>query len=655
MLKKLILISIALAGFQLSVVDAQSISRKVVSSTGGTLTGGSNQITFTIGETVIPTLSAGSNVITQGFQQPGEQIVTGTVASICQGSSVSVPYTAIDIGGGNIFTAQLSDAAGSFASPVAIGTLAGNASGSINATIPIGTVAGNGYKIRVVATVPQTIGSESPAFSIYENPAVVITAPTAMLCNGATGTATANVTGGTAAYTYAWSNSATGNSVAGLGAGTYSVVVTDANGCVGTSTDFVLQENILNAINVVSSDYNGSNISCAGAADGEITINPTSFVITPPVPSAGPFEYSMSGGPAQSSNVFAGLSAGYYGFTVTDLSTGCVFTDTTVTLVDPTPVGATATVNNNGCFGGNNGSATANGSGGTGVYTYNWLTPVPKQTQTNNEIPAGTWTVVVTDANGCTATATVTIVEPPQLTVTLGPDKVVLYGGLGQNGCTNLVSTVGGGTAPYTYVWSATHPNPAIPGMTTGTINVCNMTDTTYSYTVIVTDANGCTASATVLVLYANIDCSSNNNNTKIKICRVPPGNPANCQTICISINAVPALLANGSYLGPCLPNCALPARPAQGAITQTFNSELNVYPNPVSGVLHVAFRSEWSEAESIVITDLQGRVVNAISLEGTFAFEREIDMSNLIEGIYFINVMDKGSLIKSAKVIKLK
>src|SRR5947207_3628930 len=106
-----------------AVIDAsaQNISRKVISSAGGTLTGGSNKITFTIGETVIPTFSSGSNIITQGFQQPGEQIKTGAIASpICAGATISVLYTAIDIGNGNIFTAQLSNASGSFASPVNI-------------------------------------------------------------------------------------------------------------------------------------------------------------------------------------------------------------------------------------------------------------------------------------------------------------------------------------------------------------------------------------------------------------------------------------------------------------------------------------------------------------------------------------------------------
>jgi hypothetical protein len=143
-----------------SIANAQTISRKVVSNGGGILTAGGSQITFTIGETLITSLSASGAMITQGFQQPGEQIKTGTVSStICGGNNFSLSFTANDIGGGNVFTAQLSNAAGSFASPVAIGTLYGNASaGIINVTIPTNTIRGTGYRIRVTSSSPANIG-----------------------------------------------------------------------------------------------------------------------------------------------------------------------------------------------------------------------------------------------------------------------------------------------------------------------------------------------------------------------------------------------------------------------------------------------------------------------------------------------------------------
>ncbi|WP_290842198.1 MopE-related protein [Flavobacterium sp.] len=92
-------------------------------------------------------------------------ISTGTVsaASVCQGGSISVPYTISgNFAANNTFTAQLSNASGSFASPTSIGTLANtNASGTINATIPTGQAAGTGYRIRVISNQSARIGSDN--------------------------------------------------------------------------------------------------------------------------------------------------------------------------------------------------------------------------------------------------------------------------------------------------------------------------------------------------------------------------------------------------------------------------------------------------------------------------------------------------------------
>lgn len=163
-------------------MQAQTIARKSISSAGGTLTGGGNMITFNIGETMIPTLSGGGSILTQGFEQPGEQIRTGSVVtSLCAGMPISVPFTAIDIVAGNTFTAQLSNASGSFSAPVTIGTLAGYASGTINATIPVGTTAGTGYRIRVVSDKPVALGMNNGVNIAILKPAPVAKCRTAVV------------------------------------------------------------------------------------------------------------------------------------------------------------------------------------------------------------------------------------------------------------------------------------------------------------------------------------------------------------------------------------------------------------------------------------------------------------------------------------------
>jgi hypothetical protein len=203
MYKKLLFMALIMT--QWSFVNSQTISRKSVSSSGGTMTGGSLVITFNIGETVIPTLSAGSNIITQGFEQPGEQIQLGIIpGNACAGSTLNIPFTAADLLATNTYTAQLSDATGSFASPVDIGTLAGNSNaGTIITTIPASTPSGIGYKIRITGSVPLTISVPSADITILNPPTPVSTGGT--IYNGQSISLTATgCTGTLGTFTLRW-------------------------------------------------------------------------------------------------------------------------------------------------------------------------------------------------------------------------------------------------------------------------------------------------------------------------------------------------------------------------------------------------------------------------------------------------------------------
>ncbi len=513
------------------------------------------------------------------------------------------------------------------------------------------------YSATVTNSVTGCSRTESITINVEPTPTPVVTQTVGNnpLCLGQTATLVSGYTN--PAYSYAWSNFNNQPSISVSAPGNYSVVVTTGvAGCVGYSTPFVLKRNVLSAVATVTSNYNGSQISCYGSTDGVITLAPTSLIVTPPVPSPGPLMYAKNGGTPQSSPIFTGLGQGNYTFTVTDTYTGCTFTSVKGT-VEPPPVIVSAAVNNNvSCFGQSNGSATATASGGTGVLTYAWNTPIPKQTPTNNEMPAGTWTVTVTDANGCTATATVTITQPNTLTVTLGDNQLVGYGISGYTGCTTLNALTAGGTAPNTYVWTNVTASSALPSVTNAQ-QVCNpvgnTVDILVTYKVVVTDANGCTASALVTVNYVNVDCSTPGT-TKIKVCHVPPGNQSACKTMCISPSAWPGLQGGSpqSYLGKCKPNCALPAR----TVTEMpvgLQSELNVYPNPTNGYLRIDYVSEWSEAEAIIVMDMQGRVVKEMLVQGGLEIHTDIDLAGLNNGIYFINVMNQGAMVKSAKVIK--
>lgn len=250
-MKKIILLLIGLAG--VIGVSAQTIGRKAISAGGGTLTNGNTQVTYNIGEIFNASLSSGPVLLTQGFEQPGEQIKTGTIASpLCANSTVSIAFTTADIGGNNVYTAQLSNVNGSFASPVNIGTLSGNATTcSINAVIPLNTLPGNVYRIRVIGSNPPVKGTDNGInLTIHTPPTIVcpgniIVNTTPGLCNAAVNYSTV-VTGSPApVVTYVFSG-ATNGSGSGNGSGSLftrgitTVTVTATNHCDTKTCSFTV-------------------------------------------------------------------------------------------------------------------------------------------------------------------------------------------------------------------------------------------------------------------------------------------------------------------------------------------------------------------------------------------------------------------------------
>lgn len=117
-----------------------------------------------------------------------------------------------------------------------------------------------------------------------------------------------------------------------------------------------------------------------------------------------------------------------------------------------------------------------------------------------------------------------------------------------------LQACVTGGEAPYTFTWSGGSSFFQVDDATCS--NLAVQPGATTTYTVTVTDARGCTTTDEVTVNVIDVSCGNNPNNPKVLVCKVPPGNPANAHTICVSPNAVPAHLATGSFIGPCNNPC---------------------------------------------------------------------------------------------------
>lgn len=133
------------------------------------------------------------------------------------------------------------------------------------------------------------------------------------------------------------------------------------------------------------------------------------------------------------------------------------------------------------CPGGSDGSIDVSVSAGTAPYAYSWSSGGNVNPATG--LAAGTYTVTVTDDNGCTSTLAATINEPPVITLT--PATTTAHCGLA-DGTGDF--TPAGGTPGYSFVWSDGSVNQQIQNVTAGT------------YTVTVTDANGCTESASLII-----------------------------------------------------------------------------------------------------------------------------------------------------------
>ena len=335
-----------------------------------------------------------------------------------------------------------------------------------------GSVAGTTYTL----TLTDANGCTISASGTITAPAAALSATatqTNVLCYGAsTGVATATIAGGTTAYTYVWSNAgSTTNTISAIAAGTYTVTVTDANACTLTQSFTITQPGVFSVTGAQTA------VTCNGGTNGQVTSTITG--------GTGAQTYLWSN--AQTTANAVGLVAGTYTITVTDAS-ACTVTASTEVTQPAALVAGVATGSDVSCFGGSNGTIGAVATGGITAYTYNWNTVPAQTTAAATGLAAGTYTLTVTDANGCTTTVSDEITQPALLVApTYTVVDNVCYGGM--TATATVLAATSGGISPYTYAWSTT------PAQVVG--NATGLAATTY--TVTVTDANGCTKTATVL------------------------------------------------------------------------------------------------------------------------------------------------------------
>jgi hypothetical protein len=461
-------------------------------------------------------------------------------------------------------------------------------------------------------------------------------------CNGSV---TVDVVGGIGqTYSWTWNGGSSSNqSVSNLCAKTYTVTVTNSaagGGCSSTSSVTIQNPPAL-SVNVVStSNHHGYNISCHGGHDGTATASGSG--------GTGSLSYSWNTNPVQHTATATGLSVGTYTVTVTDAN-GCTATDN-VTMTEPPLLTTTAApiTNYNGynvrCHGGSDGAAEAYPTGGVGSYTYSWNTTPIQTTKVANNLSATTYTVIVTDANGCTASAQTTLTEPPQLTIDAGPNKTVYYG-YPDSACTKLTATnMGGGVPPYVITWTP-------GGAHTNSITVCPATTTVY--TVTITDLNNCSFSDNVMVCVIDVRCG--NNMDKVTLCHNTGSNNNPNNTLCVALPGAVNHIAHGDQLAACgtIKTCPPSIKMIiNGSIQEGY---LTAKPNPFTDFTTVNFRISLDEHVSLGLYDISGRLIRTLfndEAKGKNEYTVKLDGSNLSSGMYFLTLKAESGEAYSTKLI---
>ena len=314
--------------------------------------------------------------------------------------------------------------------------------------------------------------------------ALNVTAVAAKCVGGGDGGLIAVASGGSGDYRYGLDEGTPqeGGTFINLKANTtYSLLVVDKQGCVlrqqvpiGAPMPFNIKPTI-------------KLPRCTGSADGSVSLLVEG--------GKGPYQYQIGTGALQTGALFTGLAANSYELTVQDAN-GCQGKDSIV-VDQPAPLQLTSVVNPVNCFGPNSGSITLTPTGGTGAVTYRLTAATfPQASNVFAGVGAGAYTIVGTDANGCTGVSSVTVTRADPLTIQ--PTIVSASCCVCPTGAIQLASTGGTGTNRRFQLNGQPYPDVSqISGLRPSTyqLRVIDEAGCTDSVAVVVTDASAMTLS----------------------------------------------------------------------------------------------------------------------------------------------------------------
>jgi hypothetical protein len=630
-------------------------------------------------------ISAGwaGNYNSQLWEYNPELLLAGTVSGspFCGGTSVTVPFTTniTTYTSTNVFTAQLSDASGSFASPVNIGTLTGTASGSISATIPSTTATGAGYRIRVVSSSPAGNGADNGSNLTITMPvaaAISIAATSTALCAGSLDVFTATGVNGGTSPVYQWQ-------VNGVNSGTnsntlsYTPMNGDAVACIFTSnaTCITTTTAISSAIHIAVNPIVTPAVSIATTTTSVCSGTVINFTATPASGGTTPGYQWMANGSTVGTNSSTLSYAPSNGDTITCTLTSNVPCATTTTAgsnaiimtVTPTvtPAISTSVTPGNVTCAGTSVTFSASPTNGGSTPAYQWQkNGANVGTNSSTFTSAGlinndTITCVLTSAATCPSPASVAssgivmTVNPyltPAVSVTANPGNTICAG----TPVTFTAAPVNGGTSPQ-YQWTINSVNTGANSPTYTSSGLKN--NDTIACTI--TSSAVCVTTATVA-----------GNKTRMTVYALP--NPVISRSGSTLISGIAAvayqwyldgLPISGATSSSYTPSqgggytvsatdshgctgLSAPFAVASAGITNipAGQEHIELYPNPAHDVVHLKSRTPMD--------------IRVMSVDGKLLITKmqalEIDIRDLASGVYIVEMTSNDKAVRqSARLIK--
>ena len=295
--------------------------------------------------------------------------------------------------------------------------------------------------------------------------AATITGSTELSCFGdRSGYLEAIVSGGVAPYTYLWSNGERTSAIAGVGSGNYTLSVKDSNDCLVQVNWTIYQPQ-----EPITIQAQGKlNLDCKTDGDGFIEVSI----------GGGSGNYDILWSTGETTTRIEQLVQGDYTIRVRD-GQGCV-EERIFTVTEPEELTlGNAVINESQCYDDRNGSIELNVTGGTGPYTYQW--EGGETTKNRIGISSGTYSVLVTDKNGCQVQGNYTLSTPELFAMSpeLSPISCI-----GANDA-SIALNIEGGESPLVIQWSTGASSETVSNLSPG------------AYNVLITDKKGCTLQRT--------------------------------------------------------------------------------------------------------------------------------------------------------------